>query len=46
MVIEINKIPRVKATIKTVMKDLITMRSNVFDVRVGDIELMSIQAPL
>ena len=46
MVIEINRIPGAKATIKTIMRDVTTMESNVFNVRVGDIELVSVQAPL
>ena len=46
MVIEINIIQRVKATIETIMRDLTTMGSNVLDVTVGDIDLMAIQAHL
>ena len=46
MVIDINIIPWVKATIKTITRDVTTMGSNVLDVRVGDIELMSVQVTL
>ena len=46
MIIEINIIPRVMATIKTIMGEMTAMGSNVFDVRVGDIELLIVQAPL
>ena len=39
MVLEINIIPGVKAKIEKIMRDLTTMASNVFSLRVGDIEL-------
>ena len=46
MVIEINKIPGVKVTIETITREVTAIRSNVSDVRVGDIGLMSVKAPL
>ena len=46
MVIEINIIPGVKLTIKIITRDVTAMGSKVFDVRVGDIELMSVAAPI
>ena len=42
MVVEINKVPGTKATIKTIDRELITKGSNVFDVRVWDIEHESV----
>ena len=42
MVIEINIIPEVQATIETIMRDMTAMGSNVFDMRVGDIEFMRV----
>ena len=46
MVIEINIVVVVKATIKTIVRDMTAMGSNVFDVSAGDIELLSVQVPL
>ena len=42
MVTEINIIPGVKATIKTIVRDVTTMVSNDFNVRVGNIKLLSV----
>ena len=42
MVIEINIIPGIKATTETIERDMITKGSNIFNVRVWDIELMSV----
>ena len=41
MVMAINIIPGVKVKIKTMTRHVTTRGSNVFDVMVGDIELMS-----
>ena len=46
MVIEINIIVGVKARIETLMRELTALGSDVFDVRVGDIELVSVKVHL
>ena len=46
MVIGINIIPGVKAAIEIIVRDVTKMVSNVFNVRVRDIELMSVHASL
>ena len=46
MVMAINRILGVKVKFKAMVRDTTSRGSNVFNVRGGDIELMSAQAPL